>query len=46
MWSTTGFNGEFRRKPVVSNRGASRKETKEELLQRATKERQRREVRR
>jgi ubiquitin-protein ligase E3 C len=39
-----GFNGEFRRKPEVSIRGASKKETKEELLRRAQLERSKREV--
>ena len=45
MWSSSGFNGDFRRKPIVSNRGASKKETKEELLKRAQQERTKREVR-
>ena len=45
MWSASGLNGDFRRKPIVSNRGASKKETKEQLLERATKERLKREVR-
>ena len=38
------FDGDFRRKPVVSIRGASKKENKEELLQRTQKERNQREV--
>lgn len=38
------FDGEFRRKPVVSIRGASKKESKEELLHRAQRERSQREV--
>lgn len=44
MWSASGFNGDFRRRPVVSNRGASKKETRDELLRRAQKERENREV--
>ena len=41
-----GFNGEFRRKPVVSIRGvgASKKETKEDLVKRLKEERAEREV--
>ena len=41
----TGFNGEFRRRPDVSIRGASKKESKETLVKRAQEERQKREVR-
>ena len=41
-----GFNGEYRRKPVVSIRGvgASKKETKEDLVRRLKEERAEREV--
>ena len=41
-----GFNGEFRRKPVVSIRGVgtSKKETKEDLVKRLKEERAEREV--
>ena len=40
-----GFNGEFRRKPVVSIRGVgSKKETKEDLVRRLKEERAEREV--
>ena len=39
-----GFNGEFRRRPQVNIRGASKKESKEDLVKRAKEERQRREV--
>ncbi|XP_071954311.1 ubiquitin-protein ligase E3C-like isoform X2 [Antedon mediterranea] len=38
-----GFNGDFRTKPIVSLRGASKKEAKEALLQRNHEERKRRE---
>ena len=40
----SGFNGDYRRKPVINNRGASKKESKEELLKRVQEERQKREV--
>ena len=41
-----GFNGEYRRKPIVSIRGtgASKKETKEDLVRRLKEERAEREV--
>ncbi|XP_013415236.1 ubiquitin-protein ligase E3C [Lingula anatina] len=41
MWS---FEGDFRRKPVQSLRGASKKEEKDTLLQRAQAEREKREA--
>jgi len=40
----TNFDGAHRRTPNVSIRGASKKESKEELLERAHRERTRREV--
>ncbi len=41
-----GFNGDFRSRPNVSIRGASKKESKEDLVRRAKEERQKREDRR
>jgi ubiquitin-protein ligase E3 C len=38
------FDGDFRRRPVVSIRGASKKESKAELLERTQRERNQREV--
>ena len=38
------FNGTYRRTPTVSIRGNSKSETREELLERAQKERLKREV--
>ena len=39
-----GFNGEFRRKPTINVGGASKKESRTELFQRAQEERVKREV--
>ena len=38
------FDGDFRRRPIVSIRGASKKESKAELLERAQRERSEREA--
>lgn len=38
------FDGDFRRKPIVSIGGASRKLNKDELLAKAQKEREQRQV--
>ena len=38
------FDGDFRRRPIVSIRGASKKESKAELLERAQRERNEREA--
>jgi hypothetical protein len=42
--NSRGFNGDFRKKPVQDIRGASRHETKDELVARAKRERLEREV--
>ena len=42
---SVGFNGTYRRTPTVSFRGNSKTETKEQLLERAKKDRIKREVR-
>ena len=45
MSGFTSFNGTYRRTPTVSFRGNSTSESREELLERAKKERVKREVR-
>jgi hypothetical protein len=44
MFSKGNFEGEYRSRPTVSIRGATRGESKEELLHRAHQERAAREV--
>ena len=44
MSSFTSFNGTYRRTPTVSFRGNSKTETRQELLERAQKERHKRET--
>ncbi len=44
MFGKGHFEGQYRTKPVVSIRGASKYETKKELLERAHQERANREV--
>lgn len=44
MFGKGHFEGQFRSRPVVSIRGASKHETKQELLERAHKDRANREV--
>ena len=46
MFGKGNFNGQFRTTPTVSIRGATKSESKEELLRRAHDERLRREVNR
>ena len=45
MFGKGNFDGQFRTTPTVSIRGATKSESKEQLLRRAHEERQRREVR-
>ena len=44
MSGFSSFDGTYRRTPTVSIRGSSKSETREQLLERAQKERQKREV--
>ena len=44
MFGKGYFEGDFRTKPIVNNRGATRAENKEQLLERARLDRKNREV--
>ena len=44
MFGKGYFEGDFRTKPIVNNRGATKAENKEQLLERARLDRQNREV--